>query len=321
MIHVISEVEKPYIVLRSEKARLVARIQCEIMRASRHFLEKEDFLEVIPPIMEPFTDPGIRGAEFFEVDYYGKPYRLMTALTIHKPLLATHLGRVFAFCPCSRIEPEESSQTGRHLAQFYQIEVEVDKGVYKEAMKVLEDLIKFVIRKVKKRCYDELEQIGRTLHVPEKSFRIITHEEAVKMAKEMGLKADFEEELPWETEKAISFKFKEPFFITHYPKGSRGFYERDGKDRLLDFDLMYPEGFGEAASGSEREWEYEKVKKKIMGMEMPEIFEPYLEIMRSGIKPTAGFGLGLERLTRFICGLDHIKDATLFPKVAGVVSP
>jgi len=303
--------------ISEKKKKAVLKIQSEIMSATRKFFKIEGFLEILPPIIEPFTDPGIRGAEFFEVDYYGTPYKVMSALTIHKPILATHLGKIFAFCPCARKEPEESRFTGRHLAQFWQIEVEIDKGDYKEAMRILERLIQFVIKEVKQKCSYELKLLDRDLKIPKIPFRCLTHKEVVDIIKELGFEAYYDKEIPWEAEKIISMKMSEPFFITRYPKGSRGFYDKDDGDYLLDFDLMLPEGFGEVSSGSEREWEYEKILKKLDNLSG---FNLYLKIIKRGIKPTSGFGVGIERLTRYICGLEKVWDATPFPKIPGVTS-
>ena len=303
--------------ISEEEKKTVLRIQSEIMHSVRRFFEKEGFLEVLPPIIEPFTDPGIRGAEFFEVDYYGTPYKVMSALTIHKPILATELGNIFSFCPCARKEPEESRFTGRHLAQFWQVEVEIDKGSYEAAMQVLERLIVFVLKEVKEKCAAELKILQRDLKIPKIPFRRLTHREVVDIAKKLDFKAYYDKEIPWEAERAISSKFSEPFFITKYPKGSRGFYDKDDGDCCLGFDLILPRGFGEVSSGSEREWEYEKIRKKLSGLSG---FDLYLEIIRHGIKPTSGFGVGLERLTRFVCGLEKVWDATPFPKIPGVIS-
>jgi len=303
--------------ISEEKKKTVLRIQSEIMFAARRFFKKEGFLEILPPIIEPFTDPDIRGAGFFEVDYYGAPYKLMSALTLHKPILATRFGKIFAFCPCARKESEESRFTGRHLAQFWQIEVEIDKADYEDAMKVLERLVRFVIKEVKEKCPYELKVLGRDLKTPKIPFKRLTHKEAVDIIKELGFEAYYDKEIPWDAEREISLKFSELFFITRYPKGSRGFYEKNDGDYLLDFDLILPEGFGEVASGSEREWEYEKIRKKLSGLSG---FDLYLKMIKHGIKPTSGFGVGLERFTRFICGLEKIWDATLFPKIPGVIS-
>jgi asparaginyl-tRNA synthetase len=301
-------------------------VQSRIMSAARAFLVKGGLVEIVPPVIGPVTDPGIRGASHFHVDYYGKPYKVTSSMMFHKIAAASSLGGVFAFSPCVRGEIEETSATGRHLAEFWQIDVELAYKSYYHAMSLAEDLIAAIIRDVKKSCAQELESLGRKLEVPVTPFRKIPHKEAVKMATEIGAKAEYDKELPWEAEKAVSMKFKEPFFIIDYPTGSRGFYDRIDPtipERLLDFDLMYPEGFGEAASGGEREYEYGIVTEKIIQAGLkPEDFGWYLEMLKEGLaKPTAGFGIGLERLTRYICGLEKIWEATPFPKVPGIFSP
>lgn len=306
-----------YLELEMPRKRAVLRIQSEIMYLVRKFLKEKGFLEIRAPLFEPFTDPGIRGAKFFDIDFYGRTYSLMSALTIHKPLLATHLGKIFSFCPCARKEPEISRHTKRHLAEFYQIEVEMPEKSYEEAMKVAEELLVFVIAGIKDSCEDELRILRRDIKVPKLPFRRLTHSEAVEMSKKMGFKTFHDKELPWEAERAISMEFSEPFFVMHYPKDSRGFYDKEGKEFLLSFDMMYPEGFGEASSGSEREFEYEKVLDKLKRTGDDKRFELYLQIMKRGVKPTSGFGIGLERLTRFICGLEDIKEAAPFSKLPG----
>jgi asparaginyl-tRNA synthetase len=142
------------------------------------------------------------------------------------------------------------------------------------------------------------------------------------MARELGFEASEEEEIPHEAERAISIKVGEPFFIVDYPRGSRGFYDkidtRDSK-KLLSFDLIYPCGFGEALSGSEREYDAELVKKKLAeGGEDPEAYKWFTELLdQKKIRATAGFGFGLERMTRYICGLESVEQATPFPKMPG----
>jgi asparaginyl-tRNA synthetase len=303
----------------SKRRKAIFRIQGEIVRSARKFLESGGFLEVLPPIFETFTDTGIGEAGFFEIDYYGKPYKLMSALTIHKPILVTQLGDMFSFMPCSRREPAGVRHVKRHLSQFYQIEVEMEGG-QEAAMGTLERMIKAIIGDVKASCAAELGTLGRKrLEIPEAPFRRMTYADALRMAKDIGMPVDAKAGLSWDVEKELSRRMGEPFFITSFPAdiiGDRGFlYKVDG-DILLDFDLIMPEGHGEVSSGSEREYEYDKIVRNL-GKEKINSFRAYLEIAKSGLKPTAGFGIGVERLTKFICGLDDIADASPFPKVPG----
>ncbi|HDM05663.1 MAG TPA: hypothetical protein ENG34_00100, partial [Candidatus Aenigmarchaeota archaeon] len=123
----------------------------------------------------------------------------------------------------------------------------------------------------------------------------------------------------------ISLSQEEPFFITDYPKEARGFYYIEHEEKpgfLKDFDLLYPEGYGEAVSGGEREYRYEKVTERMKETgEDPRKYSWYLDMLKYGIPKSAGFGIGLERLTRYICGLEKIWEATPFPKLPGIFSP
>lgn len=301
-----------------EKRKAIFKIQSEIVRSARRFLESEGFMEVLPPIFETFTDTGIGDAEFFEIDFYGKPHKLMSALTIHKPILVTQLGDIFSFMPCSRKEPEDVRGIKRHLSQFYQIEVEME-GDQARAMESLERMIKHIIDDVRASCGSELKLLGRRLESPKLPFRKVTYADALKMAKEAGIPVDPAAGVSWDVERALSSKLGEPFFITSFPTKiieDRGFLYKVNGDTLLDFDLIMPGGHGEVSSGSEREFEYDNILRNL-GEEKRESFKVYLDIIKSGLKPTSGFGIGVERLTKFICGLDDIADASPFPKVPG----
>jgi asparaginyl-tRNA synthetase len=161
--------------------------------------------------------------------------------------------------------------------------------------------------------------LGRRLDSPRLPFKKITYANALQMAKDAGIPVDPETGVSWEVEKALSAKLGEPFFITSFPTNiidDRGFLYKVNGDTLLDFDLIMPDGHGEVSSGSEREFEYDKIMRNL-GKEKRESFKLYLDMIKSGLKPTSGFGIGVERLTKFICGLDDIADASPFPKIPG----
>lgn len=122
-------------------------------------------------------------------------------------------------------------------------------------------------------------------------------------------------------ETILSKSFTEPFWLIDIPIWEREFYDRlsdDGKT-LVDMDLILPLGFGEALSGGEREWEYRRIVKRMefKGSD-PKELSWYMEIAEDGnLVPTAGCGFGVERLTRYLCSLDHVAKTRLFPKVPG----
>ena len=316
---------RPHVFARSERARAVLRVQSIALRAIREFLDSHGFIELLPPILGPVTDPGIRGARQVVVDYYGWPYRVMSSAILYKQAAASALGRVYFVSPNVRLEPPEAALTGRHLAEFVQVDVEASRISYEEAMDLAEGLLKHVVAVVKGEAYRELEILGRDLPDCSDPFPRLTHSRAVSMLRSLGVDADEGSEIPWEGEVVLSGLFRSPFFITDYPLGSRGFYDREDPERpgvLRDFDLVYPEGFGEAASGAEREYEYERVLARLRASgEDPEEYGWYLDMLADGIEPTAGFGIGVERLTRFLCGLGSVWEARFCPKVPGVFSP
>lgn len=321
----VEELEKYYKTVRTPKMRLVLTIQAEANRAMRSWLDSHGFLELLPPIIGPVTDPGIRGAKQATIDYYGREYKVMSSAILYKQMLATALDKIYFFSPNIRLEPLESATTGRHLVEFVQVDIEEADVDYKAAMSTAEQLLAHTINHVAEKMKKELETLGRTLPFFKPPFKKITHAEAVEILKTHGEPVNPNAEIPWPQEEKLSKIINEPFFIIDYPRGARGFYDKEDPSRpgiLKDFDLMYPEGYGEAASGAEREYEYSKVLARLRESgENPAKYGWYLDMLREGIKPTAGFGIGVERLTRYLCGLKAVWEARPYPKVAGIYSP
>ena len=319
-----SDSVKPrYITIKHPKTIAILRIQDEILTAIRESLRKQGFVEILAPIIGPATDPGIRGAKIVSIDYYGAEFRLMSSMILYKQMAISSLGKIFSLSPNIRVELPETLKTGRHLAEFRQIDIEEAFVTYEDAMHLAERIIVYTVKEVRKRCFKDLKVLDRKIKIPKKPFKRLTHRKAVDMLKSTGLKLRYEEEIPWDAEEIISAKHKEPFWIIDYPLTARGFYYlQDSKTGLLrDMDLILPDGFGEVISGGEREYEYGRVIKRFKKSgEDPEKYKWYLEMLKSGIPPSAGFGIGVERLTRWICGLKTIWEAVPFPKVPGVVS-
>jgi len=316
-------VRKRHLSFRHKLTKPIMTIQSTAAFAMGKFLRDKGFLEIRPPIISTLTDPGIRGASVATIDFYGKPYKLTTSMIMHKQMALTALDKVFAFSPNLRLEPVESADTGRHLAEFTQLDLEAAHLSRDEITMLAEELIAETISEIKAECSDELRALGRDLKEPSTPFKRLTHKEALEALKEDGLIPEEDKELSWEHERLLSEKFDGFVWIFDYPAKARGFYDRRGEDgELVDFDLIYPEGFGEAISGSERVSTPSEAWQRMLetGLE-PKQFEWYFELLESGIPKSAGFGLGFERFIRFVCGLDYVWQAASFPKVPGVHSP
>ncbi|MDI6826480.1 MAG: asparagine synthetase A [Candidatus Aenigmarchaeota archaeon] len=317
--------EKRYLTIKDPKTVAVLKIQDEILSALREFLRKEGFIEILAPIIGPSTDPGIRGAKQVSIDYYGSKFKVMSSMILYEQMVVSSMRKIFAVSPCVRIEPVETIKTGRHLVEFRQVDIEEAETSYEDSMRLAERMLQYVIKRIKRKCGEELKLLRRKLRVPKIPFKRLYYSEALRIIDSLGFDVEYGEEIPWDAEEALSKKFKDPFFITNYPKEARGFYYLEDSRRhgiLKDFDLIFPEGFGEAISGGEREYSFEAVKKRMEPLEDDiSRYEWYLKMLKSGILPSSGFGIGVERLTRFICGLGTVWEAVPFPKVPGVISP
>ena len=316
---------KRYRVIRKPQFKYILRIQNEILSALHDFLRNEGFIEILAPIIGPVTDPGIRGAKQVSIDYYGAQFKVMSSMILYKQMAVASLGKIFALSPNIRLEPIESISTRMHLAEFRQVDVEQAHASYMDIMGVAERLLTYVCRRINEKCKEELEFLNRELKIPKPSFKKLSYQEALEILRKEKFNVKYGKEIPWDAEKALSKISDEPFFVTDYSLMARGFYDREDPERpgvLRDFDMLYPEGYGEAISGGEREYTYEGVlrRMRIKGENISE-YSWYLEMLKDGIPPSAGFGIGVERLTRWICGLENIWDAVPFPKVPGVISP
>lgn len=315
--------------LTSPVTRSVLTIQGRMLAATRQFLGSQGFTELLPPIIGPVTDPGARGAKQVDVDYYGHRYKLMTSAILYKQAALTSFDKIFFIAPNIRLEPLETTSTSRHLAEFHQIDVEVANASRDDAIELAEGLVRHVVRQIVEELPGELEAIGRDVgaltELLTEPFGRRTHANAVADLRAIGHDQSPDAEIDWVGEAMLSEKSGTPFFVTDYPKGSRGFYDRESKDQpgmLRNFDLIAAEGYGELCSGSEREQDYATIVARMRETaENPAKYAWYLQMLKDGVPPSAGFGLGLERFTRYVAGLDSVWQASAFPKVPGIASP
>jgi asparaginyl-tRNA synthetase len=315
--------------LSSATTRAAMRVQSAVLIAAREFLGVHDFTELLPPIIGPVTDPGVRGSKQVDVDYYGHRYKLMTSVILYKQASLLAFDKVYCVAPNVRLEPLQTVDTGRHLAEFHQIDVEVAGAGYQDAMDLAERLFRHVVQRVLDVCSQDLASVRRDVlalkRLPEAPFSRIPHAVAVERLRAAGHPQSADAEVDWVGERHLSDSAERPFFITGYPKGSRGFYDRESRTTpgtLCNFDLLAPEGYGELASGGEREASHPVVVERMRETgENPAKYGWYLDLMRGGVPGSAGFGLGLERLTRYLCGLPYVWQASAYPKVPGRVSP
>ncbi|MCI4066271.1 asparagine synthetase A [Micromonospora sp. R77] len=315
--------------LSAPVTRAALRVQHGILTAARAYLADAGFVELLAPIIGPVTDPGARGAKQVDVDYYGHRYKLMTSVILYKQASLQAFDRIYSIAPNVRLEPLETCNTNRHLAEFHQIDVEMAGAGRDEVIAVATGLITHAVRHVVTHHAEDLAVLDRQVSAFDEllagPFDQCTHAEAVARLRASGHDQSSAAEIDWTGEELLSRAAARPFFVTDYPKGSRGFYDREDPDRpgtLRNFDLIAPEGYGELISGGERESDYATVVARMRETgENPAKYGWYLRMLRESIPPSAGFGIGVQRLTRYVAGLDAVWQASAYPKVPGVVAP
>ena len=257
-----------------------------------------------------WPDPGASIEKRIEVDIYGKPVRTTASMIIHKLVAAsTAYPKLFILSPNIRIEKAERAKTGKHIYEFTQLDFEAKDATSKEIMSLVEEAIVALVKGLKRDMKGELGTLCRfdTLKAPKAPFKVY---DRVELEAKYG--ADWEAGLAKET--------CEPVWVTNIP---REFYDfEDFKTGKWDnYDLFLPQ-FGEVLSGAKREWEYFKISKKIERDQVKkENYALVLKMAKEGrLKPTAGGGIGMERLVGWIAGVKHIAECQPFPRVPGTVN-
>lgn len=293
------------------------KVKASVLEAARAFFRERGYWETTPPIIVSGACEG--GSTLFGFNYFGKNAFLSQSAQLYLEALIFPLEKVYAITPSFRAE---RSRTVRHLAEYWHIEGE-------EAHMDLEGLLKFEEELVARVCHDaarqrpeELKLLGRNadeLLEIKPPFKRITYAQALKILHEKQSKLEHGEDFGADEEKLLTQHEKQPVFVTHFPKKIKAFYMKEDPgdpSQVLCNDLLAPEGYGEIIGGSQREDDLQKLERRMTEANLnPKDYEWYLDLRRYGSVPHSGFGLGAERLVRWICKLPHIRDATPFPRV------
>ena len=229
------------------------------------------------------------------------------------------LGRVYCFGPTFRAE---KSKTRRHLTEFWMVEPEVAYATLEDVIALAEGLVVEVVGRALDRRKHELKVLERDtakLESVKAPFAKITYDDAAKLLKEKGLPFEWGGDFGSPDETAISGHFNGPVCVTGYPTPIKAFYFKTEPHRpeiTRSVDVLAPEGYGEIIGGGQRIDDYDLLLKRIEEHQLPrEAFEWYLDLRRFGGVPHGGFGMGIERVVSWICGLDHLREAIPYPRM------
>lgn len=318
--------DRRHLWLRSRKMTSILKIRSTVFGAIHEYFRENGFYEYQSPIFQAVQCEG--GSTLFNVDYFGKKgvFLAQTWQLYAEPAIFA-LEKVYTIEPAFRAE---ESKTSRHLTEFWMNEMEVAWANFKDIQDYGEGLLKHVVKKVLEQNKPELEILERDIKKLEptvkKKFPRITYDDALKILKDKcNMKIPWGKDLRTIEEDKISKLYDTPVIITNYPKEVKAFYmkESEGNPKVVNgCDFIAPEGYGEIIGGSEREADPDKIKERLIEMgEKPEQYSFYLDTRKYGSVPHGGFGMGVERIISWICGLTTIKDAIPFPRTMGRFTP
>jgi asparaginyl-tRNA synthetase len=288
-----------------------AKLTSGVLRRTTEFFHNEGFTQLMPVILSPITDPlgpdpGSTVIKTGEIEYLGQRLTLTQSMILHKQLAVKKgVGKLFIISPNVRLEHPDRKHSGKHLFEFSQVDFEIAHGKTDDVFGLMERFMTEMTIYAREKHASELETLGRTLPSFRGPFpRYTTHELEEKYGKD------------WEP--PASLGHKTPFWVLCH---RREFYDKNDpqhEGHFLNYDLIYPEGYGEALSGAEREHDFSIIMKKITAHQLDQgRYTAYLELAKDGLVPSAGGGFGVERLVRYLGGAKHVGDVQMFRRVPG----
>jgi asparaginyl-tRNA synthetase len=316
--------DRRHLWIRSQRQQAILRIRHEVIDAVRDFFNGRGFVLADTPIFTPSACEGT--TTLFPVQYFDDATAYLTQSgQLYNEANAMALGRVYCFGPTFRAE---KSKTRRHLTEFWMVEPEMAYADLEDAIELAEGLVASVVGRVLDRRRRELAALERDtakLEAIKTPFARITYDDAVALLKSKGLAIEWGGDFGSPDETALSEHFNGPVAVTGYPSAIKAFYFKPQPGRpdvSLSVDILAPEGYGEIIGGGQRLEDYDLLLKRIEEHQLPrEAFEWYLDLRRFGSVPHSGFGMGIERVVSWICGLEHLREAIPYPRMLYRIYP
>jgi len=294
-----------------DKQQAKLKIVGKIFHYSVDFFHKHGFTQLMPVMLgksvDPLgPDPGSSIVGIPEVEYQGEILQLVSSMILHKQVAVKDLQKIFVMSPNIRLERSERKATGKHLFEFTQADFEIKDAKMEDVFSLVEKYYVGLSEFLEKEAKEEFAVLEIPVFKFKGPFARFETEELEKMYGK-------------EWEEIISEKSSQPIWVISH---KREFYDKEDPIKpgaYLNYDIIYPKGFGEGLSGAEREHEYEQIVMRIKRDELDMTkYAQYLEHAKEGLVPSAGGGIGMERLARFLTMSEHVGDVTLFKRVPGM---
>ena len=320
--------------LRSSRQWAIQRVRSAVMRAIRDWLDSHGFMEVSTPILTPSAAEGT--STLFEVQYFDEKAYLAQTGQLYNEANIFAFGRVYCFGPTFRAE---KSKTRRHLTEFWMVEPEIAYCDLDQLLEIEEQFVSHIVRTCLKEHAAELKFLGRETTTLEKitpPFPRLRYDDAITLLNDLRetetdpeqkeqLKIAWGDDFGSPHETKLTQQFDRPVFVVGYPTAVKAFYMEPWPGRpevCKSADLLAPEGYGEIIGGSERISDPDLLVQRLKDHGLPmEPYRWYIELRKFGSVPHSGFGLGVERTVAWICGLEHIREVSPFPRLLNRLYP
>jgi asparaginyl-tRNA synthetase len=310
--------DRRHLWIRSPRQAAILRVRHEVVDAVRTFFNSRGFILADTPIFTPSACEGT--TTLFPVQYFDDTTAYLTQSgQLYNEANAMALGRVYCFGPTFRAE---KSKTRRHLTEFWMVEPEMAWADLDDVMALAEALVTEVVARVLDRRRAELALLERDTSKLEQvrpPFPRITYDEAVERLRAAGQPFEWGNDFGGTDETVLSNQFDRPVCVHRYPAKIKAFYMKPDPERpelALGVDVLAPEGYGEIIGGGQRIDDYDLLLQRIHEHGLPqEAFEWYLDLRRYGSVPHGGFGMGIERVVAWLCGLEHVRETIPYPRM------
>lgn len=309
--------------IRSREQTAVMKVKATLLAGAREWLAEQGFTEVTPPILTQNACEG--GVTLFKLRYFDRDVFLSQSAQMYLESLIFALEKVYSITPSFRAE---KSRTPRHLTEYWHLELEEAWTDNEGNMRIQEELVSAMVAKALKERGAELELLKRDiepLKAVQPPFERLRYADMIALLRDKGFAIEFGADLGAAEERAITEDKGAPVFVTNFPKQCKAFYMKEDQDDPRTYkcaDLLAPFGFGEVIGGSERETDLAKLLQRMEEQGIPqEPYRWYLDLRRFGSVPHSGFGMGVERMVKWVCNLEHIRDAIPYPRTVARAYP
>jgi asparaginyl-tRNA synthetase len=310
--------DRRHLWIRAPRQQAILRVRHEVINACRDFFNDRGFVLCDTPIFTPSACEGT--TTLFPVQYFEDTTAYLTQSgQLYNEANAMALGKVYAFGPTFRAE---KSKTRRHLTEFWMVEPEMAYATLDDTMDLAEALVVSVVSRVLDKRAAELKVLERDtskLETVKSPFPRISYDDAVERLKAKGQPFEWGGDLGGTDETVLSSEFDRPVCVHRYPAAVKAFYMKPDPERpelALGVDVLAPEGYGEIIGGGQRLDDYDLLLQRIKDHNLPqEAFDWYLDLRRYGSVPHSGFGMGIERVVSWICGLEHVRETIPYPRM------